>query len=176
MWFGAPGCKQLLGHLRSWAIPWYSPSLWYSPACVIWPSCTNPEPSTTWAGGSDSILDHRCMPRFLAEPLLADCFTTQSGMAAFRLHPSSILADKGCGGWRDSPNKGFVAFVPSAKNKIKLKNSFMTHSKENAICLCLGHSVYKRRLVWQVDSLLHNMVCEVSREEWLLETAPLGSS
>lgn len=80
------------------------------------------------------------------------------------------------GGWRDSPNKGLVAFVPSAKNKIKLKNSFMTHSKENAICLCLGHSVYKRRLVWEVDSLLHNIVCEVSREDWLLETAPLGFS
>ena len=31
-------------------------------ACVIRLSWTKPEPSTTWAAGSDSTLDHRCTP------------------------------------------------------------------------------------------------------------------
>lgn len=68
-------------------------------------------------------LDRGCMPGVLAGTVLADCFLMKSG-SAFRLHPSSTLADRGWGAvgvesWQDLPNIGPATFVPSARKKIR---------------------------------------------------------
>ena len=41
-------------------------------------SCTNPESSTTWAGGSDSTPDHGCTPAECWLRPHSDCFSAQS--------------------------------------------------------------------------------------------------
>lgn len=63
-------------------------------------------------------------PEFWLRPY-SNCYSMQSGTAAFRPHPSSTLAETGHGGWWDSPNIGPATFVLSAKNKVRW-NPFMT--------------------------------------------------
>lgn len=109
-------------------------------------------------------MDHGCMPSVLAETLLADCFSRQSGVAAFRLHPSFTLADTGHRGWQDSSNKGPATFVPSAKNKGRWKIPLWpTPRKMQSVVL--GAFSQQGKAYRQVDNLLHNMVCGVSQED-----------
>ena len=72
-------------------------------------------------------------PEFWLRPY-SDCYSRQSGTAAFRPHPSSTLAETGRGGWRDSPNIGPATFVPSAKNKVRWNPFMTTPRRMKSVC------------------------------------------